>query len=421
VSSIYQAAQLPNGVRVVTAEMPHMHSVSVGLWVGTGSRYEPAQLNGVCHFIEHMLFKGTARRTAREISEAVEGVGGHLNAFTSEETTCFHARVSHDHFAHVMEVLFDMLLHSRFDKQDIRKEREVIKDEISMYQDEPQNHVQELLNATLWPGHPLGRPITGTPKVLDGIGRAELANFLRAHYGTGTLVVSAAGRVRHTSVARLARELSRELPQAKPGSAQPPDRRNDRRVNLLYRKVEQTQIALGMRTCSRHDPRRFALRLLNAALGENMSSRLFQSLREDRGLVYSVYSQPSFFGDTGDLVISAGMDTGNLQKVLRLITSELRTFARQPLTSRELEGCKDYVLGQIDLACESTETQMNWLGEQMLGFGRLLEPAQVKRRLATVSPSDIQSVAAQLFAPENFRLALISPLRDPHPVERWLG
>jgi predicted Zn-dependent peptidase len=417
---MYQASHLPNGVRVVTAEMPHMNSVSVGLWVGTGSRYEPAPLNGVCHFIEHMLFKGTPRRNAREISEAVEGLGGHLNAFTSEETTCFHARVGHGHFGHVLEVLFDMLLHSRFDPQDIRKEREVIKEEISMYQDEPQHHVQEVLNAILWPGHPLGRPITGTPEILDRLGRPELLQFLRTQYGTGTLVVSAAGRVRHAAVVRLVRQLSRRLPEARPGPTEPPGGGSARRVTLVRRKIEQTQIALGVRACSRHDSRRFALRLLNVALGENMSSRLFQSLREDRGLVYSVYSQPSFFVDAGDLVISAGMDTGNLREVLRLILRELRSLTRRPLTARQLASAKDYVLGQIDLACESTESQMNWLGEQMLGFGRIFQPAQVKRRLTAVSAREIQAVSAQLFRPENYHLALISPLKDSGSVERWL-
>src|SRR6266700_3106655 len=176
--------------------MPHMASVSVGLWVGIGSRYEPPEMNGVCHFIEHMLFKGTKKRSAKKISQAVEGLGGYLNAFTGEEMTCFHARAGHEHFEELLDVLKDMLLHSRFATTDISKEREVIKEEIAMYLDEPQHQVQELLNATLWPGEPLGRPITGTAETLDGMRRSHLVNYLQTHYVSGSILVVAAGNIR---------------------------------------------------------------------------------------------------------------------------------------------------------------------------------------------------------------------------------
>src|SRR5262245_14138311 len=191
--------------------MPHMASVSLGIWIGAGSRYEPGQFNGVCHFIEHLLFKGTRKRSAKEISQAVEGVGGYLNAFTSEETTCFHARACSDRFEDLLDVLIDMLLNSRFAPADITKEREVIKEEIAMYLDEPQHHVQELLNATLWPGQPLGRPITGTPETLDAMWRRHLVGFLRAHYNAGNTVIAAAGNVRHRQVLRAVRHYERHF------------------------------------------------------------------------------------------------------------------------------------------------------------------------------------------------------------------
>lgn len=407
-----RVTQLENGLTVATAEMPHMNSVSLGLWVGAGSRYEPAPLNGVCHFIEHLLFKGTRKRSAKEISQAVEGVGGYLNAFTSEETTCFHARAGHDRFDEVLDVLMDMLLDSKFAPADIEKEREVIKEEIAMYLDEPQHQVQELLNATLWPGQPLGRPITGTPKTLDAMKRAHLTEYLRGHYAGGSTVLAVAGKASHRAVVRAARRYARRFPKGgRPQFAPVRISQSAPAVRLFTRKTEQTQIALGLRTCSRHDERRYALRLLNVLLGENMSSRLFQTVREERGLAYSIYSTPSFFADTGDLVVSAGLDTDNLTKTLRLILRELRRFTETPPGIAELRRARDYILGQIDLGSESTETQMNWLGEQLLGYGRIFELAEVRRRLREITPGQIRAVARDFFLPQRMNLALVSPLK----------
>lgn len=398
-----------------------MCSVSVGLWIATGSRYEPEPLNGVCHFIEHMLFKGTRSRTARQISEAVEGVGGYLNAYTSEETTCFHAKASHEHCAVLLEVLFDMLKHSKFDPTDIDKEREVIKEELAMYLDEPQHQVQEVLNATLWPDQPLGRPITGTPASLDGLSRDELLGFLRRHYVSDAAVVVAAGKIKHRTVVREVSRMAAGLRRGANASFEPVrwDQREPR-LRLVSRKAEQTQLALAFRTCSRHDPRRFALRLLNTILGENMSSRLFQVIREDRGLAYNIYSTPSFFHDTGDLVISAGLETGNLEKTLDLILSELRRLRDAVPSNGELRRARDYVLGQVDLSLESTENQMNWVGEQLLGYGAVHLPAVYKRRLGMVKPTDVRAVAREFLRPDRASVALVSPLKRDNVVRRVL-
>jgi predicted Zn-dependent peptidase len=410
---MYNVTTLKNGLTVATAEMPHMTSVSVGLWVGVGSRYEPAKMNGVCHFIEHLLFKGTGKRTARQISEAVEGVGGSLNAFTSEETTCFHAKASHDRFPEVFDVLADMFLNSRFERKEIAKERNVIKEEIAMYGDEPQHLVQELLNATLWPDQPLGRPIAGTPATLDATSRPVLLNYLQQNYVSGSTVIVAAGKLKHAQVLRLVSKYARHFkagarPQFIPSESQ----QQQARVRLCTKKTEQTQIALGIRTASRHDARRYALRLLNVILGENMSSRLFQVVREDRGLAYSIYSSPSFFHDTGDLVISAGLDADNLRKTIQLIVRELRHCADSPPPAGELRRARDYVLGQIDLGRENTETQMNWIGEQLIGYGRIFSIDEVKRRLRAVVPGDIRAVARDFFRTERLNLAIVSPLKS---------
>jgi predicted Zn-dependent peptidase len=401
--------------------MPHMASVSVGIWVGVGSRYEPARLNGICHFIEHLLFKGTKKRSAMEISQAIEGAGGYLNAFTSEEATCFHARACHDRFEEILDVLIDMLLNSRFDKEEIHKEREVIKEEIAMYLDEPQHYVQELLNSILWPGQALGRPITGTTKTLDAMGRDQLVEYLRGHYVTGNTLLVCAGKIKHHRAVRaVARHVRRFQPGARPLCPPVHMEQSSPRLSLFTRKTEQTQIALGIGTCSRHDERRYPLRLLNTILGENMSSRLFQTIREDLGLAYTIYSTPSFFEDTGDLVISAGMDTEKLSRTLRLILREMRRLTQAAPTAAELRRAKDYVNGQINLGGESTDNQMNWVGEQLLGYGKIDRPELIQQRLARVTAAEIRSVAQDFFRPERLNLALVSPLKSAGHLRRHL-
>ena len=401
--------------------MPHMTSVSVGIWVGVGSRYEPAEINGVCHFIEHMLFKGTKRRSAKEISQAVEGVGGYLNAFTSEEVTCFHARAAHDRFGELLDVLADMLLESKFAAADIAKEREVIKEEMAMYLDEPQHQVQELLNATLWPAQPLGRPITGTNQTLDAMKRSHLISYLREHYVTGRTLIVAAGKISHQQTIRaVARYAAWFQTGAHPQMMPAKTEQRSPKARLFTKTTEQTQIALGIRTCSRHDERRYALRLLNTILGENMSSRLFQIVREDRGLAYSIYSTPSFFEDTGDLVISAGLDTDNVLKTLKLVLRELRRLTDSLPSAAELRRARDYVIGQIDLGSESVDNQMNWLGEQLLGYGKVFEPSEVKRRLQRVTAAEIRVAARDFFRPERLSLALVSPMESGRELEKAL-
>jgi predicted Zn-dependent peptidase len=410
---MYSVTHLKNGLTVATAEMPHMASVSLGIWVGVGSRYEPRELNGVCHFIEHMLFKGTKRRSPKEISESVEGIGGYLNAFTSEEFTCFHARAAADRFPDLLDVLGDMFLNSRFAPADIAKERDVIKEEVAMYRDQPQHQVQEILNATVWPGHPLGRSITGTNRSLNEIRRESLLTFLNRNYVTGSVVIAAAGKLEHRKVLKAVEHLSRRFKSgSRPVFAPAISNQSEPRIRLITKKTEQTQIALGIRTCSRHDPRRHALRLLNAILGENMSSRLFQIIREDRGLAYSIYSTPSLFQDVGDLVISAGLDADNVPRTLQLIRRELRRCTESLPGAAELRRARDYVIGQTDLSLESTDNQMNWIGEQLLGYGKITTAVNYKRRLEKVTPVQIRSVARDFFRPDRMNLALISPLKS---------
>jgi predicted Zn-dependent peptidase len=418
-SEVYLISHVENGLTVATAEMPHMTSVSVGIWVGVGSRYESAKLNGACHFIEHLLFKGTKKRSARQISEAIEGVGGYLNAFTSEEVTCFHARAAHDRLPEILDVLFDMLLNSRFAPAEIEKEREVIKEEIAMYLDQPHHHVQEILNSMLWPDQPLGRPITGTEKTLNSLSRGPLLGYLAGNYLPGNTVIVAAGRLKHATLAKAVARYARGFKRGgRPRFVPAKDGQSAPVIRSVRKSSEQTHIALGFRTCSRYDPRRYALRLVNTILGENMSSRLFQIVREDHGLAYSIYSSPSLFADTGDFVISAGLDTDNLEKTLKLIVRELRRIRDRAPSPAETRRAQEYLIGQIDLGAESTESQMNNVGEQLLGYGRVMTPAQIKRRLLQTTPAQIRNAARDFFRPERLNLALVTPLKSDKHLRR---
>jgi predicted Zn-dependent peptidase len=404
---------LPNGLRVVTAELPHAASVAVGIWVGVGGRHEPASLGGISHFIEHLLFKGTRRRTAGMISEAVEGVGGYLNAFTDEEHTCFYARAHATRFPILLDVLADMFLESRLDPVEIDKERTVILDELAMYRDQPADLVHDVLNAVQFPGDPLGRPVIGTRATLRRLGRADFTRYLRTHYVAGATVIAVAGNLRHEEVVRRVRRLSRRFrPGARP--IIPPARapRGKPAVRLLTKASEQTNFGLGVRAASRHDPRRHALRLLNVILGENMSSRLFQVVREEHGLTYNIQSSLTLWEDTGDVVISAGLDTAELERTLRLIVGEMNRLRRHAPPKVEVRRARDYVLGQFDLSLESTEHHMMWLGEQWVNFGSLTPPAETRRRISAVTPGEIRSAACDFLAPHLRSLALVSPRKQ---------
>jgi predicted Zn-dependent peptidase len=410
---MYRVSRLENGLVVATGEMPHMASVSMGIWVGVGGRHEPVSLCGVSHFIEHLLFKGTRKRSARLISQEVEGIGGDLNAYTSEENTCFFSKGCHDRFDTLLDVMMDMILHSRFDPVEIEKERMVIKEELAMYLDQPQQHVLEILNEITWPDHPLGRSITGTEATVAAMQRADILSYLHTHYVVGNIIVTVTGRCRHEDVVKA---VGRYAPYFRPGFTQPflpaPNGQNAPRVRLFTKETEQTQFALGVRACSRHDERRYALRLLNTILGENMSSRLFQVIREDRGLAYSIGSSLGFFEDTGTLTIAAGLDDKNLRPTLKLVMKELKKMTGRPPTKSEVKRGRDYLIGQMELSLESTTNQMMWIGEQWLGYGRILPAHKIKERISAVTPAQIRQAARDFLRPENLCLALISPLKS---------
>jgi predicted Zn-dependent peptidase len=418
----YEVHRFDNGLIVATASMPHMASVSVGLWVGVGARFESARLNGASHFIEHMLFKGTERRSARQISQAVEGIGGYLNAFTSEDNTCFYAKARAEHFEHLLGVLADMFLHSRFEPGEIEKEREVIKEESAMYLDQPQHLVEDLLNEAMWPDHPLGRSLTGTNKSLDALGRKQLLQFRDHNYVAPALVIAVAGNIEHRRVLRSLKPLVPAINGGKrPNFLRAQRGQTKPQVRLVTKQTSQLQLALGLRVCSRHDDKRFSLRLLNTLLGENASSRLFQVLREEHGIAYSIHSSISHFDDVGCLSISAGLDCSELPKTLRLIMQELRRFIDEAPGERELREARDYLIGQMEIALESTDSQMMWLGEQLLGYGKVIPAEEIKRRVYVLRPSDVRKAAREFFRPERMTAAVVSPLKSDKGIRKILA
>jgi predicted Zn-dependent peptidase len=404
---------LDNGVRVVTAAIPRAPSVAVGLWVGVGGRHEPRELSGASHFLEHLLFKGTARRSARALSQAIEGRGGYLNAFTQEDSTCYYARVAAEHCWRALDVLMDMYLEPRLDPADITRERDVITEEILMYRDQPQHVVEELLADLLWQDHPVGRPLTGTPESLRGLTRERLLRYRESRYVPGNTVVAFAGPVGHSDcVRRTRRYLEGWQARKPPGAARVDGRVAQRRAAVEGRAIEQTHLALGVRLFGRKDPRRYALRLLSVILGENMSSRLFQIVREKRGLAYGVQSGVHLLDDTGTLTITAGLDRRRTEEAMELIVGEMVRLKRMAVGPGEFRRARDYAVGQLRLGMEGTSNQMLWAGENFVSYGRFVPPEEITAALQAVTPDAVRGVARQVFRPPRASLALVAPGDD---------
>ncbi len=406
----YQETTLPNKVRVVTARMPQVQSVACGIWVGVGGRYESARQSGASHFIEHLLFKGTPTRSARAISQAIEGRGGYFNAFTQEESTCYYARISAKHAWRALDILTDMYLHPRFAPTDIDRERGVIIEEIMMYRDQPQQLVQDFLGELLWDRHPVGRPLIGTPENIARMTRDELIEFKARKYVGGNTCIAFAGKVEHEACVQRVQDALAELPgQRAPSRTAVTAKTGQRGLYVHPKEVEQTHLAMAFRLFGRQDPRRFTLKLLSVILGENMSSRLFQQVRERHGLAYSIHSGMHLFDDTGAFVITAGLEKARTTKAVELIVTELARLRDKPVSAQELKRAKDYAIGQMEIGLENTINQMMWIGENKLAYGSIIQPAEVMSCLQQVTASDIEQLAQDIFTSERVSVALVTP------------
>ncbi len=418
----YEVSRLPNGARLATIQMPHMRSVSVGFWAGVGGRHEGEKECGASHFLEHLLFKGTKKRNAKAITAAVEGVGGYLNAFTTEDHTCYYAKAGATHFGRLCDVLGDMYLDSTFPANEIEREREVIREEIMMYKDQPAQHAQELLTATMWPEHPLGRPITGTVDTVSKLGKRSITAFHQQHYNAANTVATVAGNITHKdAVEALSPWLSRLPRGTRPRFRRSPSTPARANVVLHTHDTEQTHLAMGYHAWGRKDDRRYALKLLSVLLGENMSSRLFQKLRERHGCCYSVNSGMLALADTGALHISAGLDSTKLPFALRLIFKELTNLAERGPSKAELRMARDYTIGQTLMGLESTSSQIMWMGESLLGYDKVLCPAEVERRICSVTTDDVRFAAAGCLQRALLGVAVVGPIKEKADLMKWLG
>ncbi len=413
---------LPSGLRIATCEMPHAETAAVGIWAGVGGRHEPAKLNGISHFIEHMLFKGTRRRSARRIMEEVEGVGGDMNAYTAEERTCYYAAAAAEYFPRLCDVLCDLYLDPKFTSQDIERERGVIGEEILMYRDEPASYVQEMLNENFWPGHPLGRPLTGTLNTIESFRRDDFLAYRASHYHAGSTVLTAAGKVRHEDVVERAAALLRDLPKArKIRAADAPRHGLKPRIVSEKRDTQQTQLAMGLPGPSLRDRRRYALQILHVILGGNASSRLFQELREKRGLCYSVSTHPMCFGDTGMLNLSLGLDQRNVERSLSLIVSAFEEVRSRPVRAAELKRAKEYAVGTSRMSLERTSSQNMRLGGSVLAYGKIVDPEHVHARLRAVTAEDVQAAARDFLKLRSATVAIVGPAPDEAAVRNVVG
>jgi predicted Zn-dependent peptidase len=416
----YRTTILENGVRIATRPMPEMKSVSVGIWVAVGGRHEPENLCGISHFLEHLLFKGTSKRSAKQITEEVEGVGGFINAFTTEDHTCFYAKAAGQHLPALADVLCDMYVHSLFVENEIERERDVIREEILMCRDHPGQFSQELLTEAMWPRHALGRPLTGSIESISRIRREDLLKFIEKNYNGNSTIVTVAGNCSHDDVVRYFKDKLKGVPKGKPPVFQPWNEvERDRRILVAKDVTEQTHLALGYHAMSRTDDRRYAMKLLSVILGENMSSRLFQQLRERYAYCYSVQSGTLVLEDSGLMSICVGLEPEKLRSALRAIHKELDKLRSRPPCRKELRQSQEYTVGQNELGLESTTNQIMWMGESLLAYGHVIDPDEVQACFKHVTAEQVQDVANICFAPEKMGLGLVGPV-DESEVELWV-
>jgi predicted Zn-dependent peptidase len=386
-----------NGLTLVTESMPHVRSVAIGVWLKRGSRHEPPEQGGISHFIEHMVFKGTKTRSAERIAAEVDSIGGHMDAFTAKEYASFHLKVLDQHLPLATELLGDIVLHSQFDAEELAKEKKVVFEEMSMVEDTPDDLVMELFTQAFWPDHPLGRPILGSRKTVGGFDRDELIDFFRAVYHPGHILIAAAGHLEHEATSELVRRHFGALSARKPSGRTSAPRPASRVVTRSKKELEQVHLCLGSPAYPQGHADRYAAYILNTVLGGSMSSRLFQNIREKRGLAYSISSGVASYSDAGAFTIYAGTSLDSVDEVVRLTLEELRRVKGEPLPDEELRRAKDHLKGSLMLSLESTGSRMNHIARQEIYFGRQFGLDEITEGIETVEAKDVQRIANDLF------------------------
>lgn len=402
---------LENGLRIVSERLEHFMSVSLGIWVNVGSRDEGEKDNGVSHFIEHMIFKGTAARNSLRIAKELDAIGGLSNAFTGTEYTCFHSRVLDRHLHDLVGILCDIFLHSLFDAQDMNRERQVILQEINMLEDTPDEQIHVLLSSLFWMNHPLGMPVMGTPQTVSAINKETVLNHIRHFHTPGRIIVAAAGNVEHESLVGFLRPYFEALPQVGEDRLRTAPKGNAA-ISCRYKDLEQVHVCLGGAGPHLSSDLRFAAAVLNTILGGNMSSRLFQEIREKRGLAYNVYSFLSSFLDSGLLGIYLGTDAGQANRALEVIHREIRKIQKGKVSRTDLRATKEHLIGGLLLSSENTDTQMMRLAKNEGVFGRHVSYDEVVARIEKVTVDDVVAVAEQAFKGRGVSLVTLGPLEE---------
>jgi len=401
---------LPNGLTLLTESMPNIRSVTLGVWLKQGSRHETEAENGISHFIEHLVFKGTERRSAQEIAKTIDRMGGGCDAFTSKEFTCFYARTLDEHVPVAFDLLSDIVLHPRFDPDLIEKERKVIFEEIKMVEDSPDELVYDLFTETIWKDHPLGRPIQGTVESVAALGAGKLGEFFRSSYTPGNVVISAAGNLDHDHLVDLAGSAFSALA---PGNGVRPITPPGHRAAIVTREkpdLEQLHLCLGVPAYANDDPDRYVGFVLNTILGGAMSSRLFQKIREDRGLAYTVYSSISSFADTGFFAVYAATRPGGAGELIESICGELAEVKARDVDASELEGARDHIKGSLMLSLESSSSRMSNLARQHVYFGRQFELDEIIAGIDAVTGEAVRSLAGRLLDDRRVTMAVLGRL-----------
>ncbi|PLX82144.1 MAG: peptidase M16 [Desulfuromonas sp.] len=397
---------LHNGIRVVTEHLPGYHSVAIGLWVMFGSRHELAEERGVSHLLEHMLFKGTERRSAADIASEIDAVGGSLNAFTAREFSCFHARVLNEDLPLAVDLLTDMFCHPRFDEDELRKEQGVVLQEIARLQDTPEDYIHELFSRTLWGYHPLGCSSSGEPDVLAGVTGDRLRTYMAEHFIGSRLLVCAAGDVEHDDLVELIGSKLADLSEGSPIVNEAPPAAT-RRLDVTERASDHVHLCLGVRAVSQDDPDRFTQYMLDTILGASMSSRLFQAIRERHGLAYSIYSYPTCYADAGAEVVYCGCASSHLQAAAEVILEQFRQLVDNEVSEDEVSHAYHQIRGKLLLSLENISNRMSRLAKGMIYLGKPPIIDEVLEKFAAVDSGQLRQFAARIFADDRLNLHLL--------------
>jgi predicted Zn-dependent peptidase len=397
---------LNNGIRIITEKIPHSYSVTIGIWVTNGSRHERRESNGVAHFIEHLLFKGTKRRSALDISREIDSVGGILNAFTSREFVCYYAKVLDSFLPKAVDILSDIFLDSQFDPEEIEKERKVILQEINMQEDSPDDYIHDLFSQSLWRGHPLGMPIIGNEESVGGLTRDYVIGYMNENYRAENIIIAAAGNVDHQELLRLFSDMCSRIPG---GATKKSTRRPSykKTIKVVEKDLEQVHLCLGVKALPQDHEHRYAAHLMNTILGGGMSSRLFQEVREKKGLAYSIYSYMAAHSDTGSLAVYAGTSQERLAEVIDITLREFKRLKKRTVTRIELDSAKEQLKGNILLSLESSDNRMSKLAKNEIYFGRYQSLQELMEGFNRVTAKSLQGLSQLLFDDRFFTLVLM--------------